>query len=113
VEVTIGGLDIHRVQLYISGGVHYTTDHGLFKEEWEERTGQRGNANTVQNFGGTGVYMCDTKGIGYKIINLRFDCRGGYQHTEVQHQRHRKGQPVDQPSSHEPFWNPNEWYKYR
>jgi len=24
-----------------------------------------------------------------------------------------KGQPVTQPTSHEPFWHPNERYKYR
>ncbi len=48
-EVTIGGLDIHSVRLYISGGgVRCAADHG--------------------------VHMRDAKGIGYKIINLRFDC---------------------------------------
>ncbi len=27
--------------------------------------------------------------------------------------RYGKGQPVAQPLSHEPFWHPNERYKYR
>lgn len=75
VEVPIGGLDIHSVQLHISGGgVRCAADHGQFKEKWEERAGQWGNANTVQNFGGVGVNMRDTEDIGCEISNLSFDC---------------------------------------
>ncbi len=39
-EVTIGGLDVHIVQLHVSGGgVRCAADHGQFKEELEERAG--------------------------------------------------------------------------